>query len=63
MLLLRSEWSQLARGLALVDEDSAVDGTEVTLLWGEPEDQPVKPAVGPHTPTPIRAVVSTTPLT
>jgi vanillate/3-O-methylgallate O-demethylase len=48
--------------LALIDAAAAVDGAEVPLLWGEPEGAPLKPAIGPHVTTRVRATVSTKPL-
>jgi vanillate/3-O-methylgallate O-demethylase len=48
--------------IALLDAASAVDGTEVTMLWGEPEGAPPKPSIGRHVTTPVRATVSTRPL-
>ena len=51
-------WSSLA----MVDERHAVDGTEVTLVWGEPTGSTRKPTVERHAQTEVRAVLSTTPL-
>ena len=47
--------------LAIIDETHAVDGTEVTLLWGQNPESP-KPNLAPHVQTEIRATISTTPL-
>jgi len=51
-------WSSLA----MVDERHAVDGTEVTVVWGEPGGGTAKPTVERHAQTEVRAVLSTTPL-
>jgi vanillate/3-O-methylgallate O-demethylase len=48
--------------LAMIDESEAVDGAEVTLLWGQDPNSP-KPNLEPHAQTEIRATISTTPLT
>ena len=47
--------------LAMVDEQYAEPGTEVTLLWGEPDGGTRKPTVERHVQTEIKAVVSTVP--
>lgn len=44
--------------LAVVDEDYAAEGSEVTLVWGEPDTRPRRPAVEPHVQMEIRARVS-----
>ena len=48
--------------LAMIDEAEAVDGADVTLLWGQDPESP-KPNLEPHVQTEIRATISTTPLT
>jgi vanillate/3-O-methylgallate O-demethylase len=48
--------------LAMIDEAEAVNGAEVTLLWGQDPELP-KPNLEPHVQTEIRATISTTPLT
>jgi hypothetical protein len=48
-------WSSLG----MVDEADAVDGNEVTLIWGEPDGGSAKPTVERHVQMPIRATVST----
>jgi glycine cleavage system aminomethyltransferase T len=48
--------------LAMVDEPDAVDGAEVTLVWGQDDGGPAKPNLPPHTQADIRATISTTPL-
>jgi glycine cleavage system aminomethyltransferase T len=48
--------------IAMIDEADAVDGTEVTVIWGEPDGGSAKPLVERHTQTNIRATLSTTPL-
>ena len=48
--------------LGMVDEADAIDGAEVTLVWGEEPDAPAKPAVERHVQTSVRATVSTVPL-
>ncbi|BBD97064.1 aminomethyl transferase family protein [Sphingobium amiense] len=47
--------------LAMVDESVAEPGTEVTLLWGEPDGGTTKPTVEPHVQTEIKAIVSPAP--
>jgi vanillate/3-O-methylgallate O-demethylase len=51
-------WSSLA----VLDEEHVRDGAEVTLIWGEQDGGSAKPTVERHVQTPIRAIVSTTPL-
>ncbi|HEY1701727.1 MAG TPA: hypothetical protein VGG75_18625 [Trebonia sp.] len=51
-------WSSLA----MIDEEQAVDGTEVTVVWGDPEGARLGPTVEPHVLREVRAVVSTRPL-
>ena len=45
--------------LAMVDEDQAVDGAEVTLVWGEEGGGSSKPVVERHVQTEVRAVIHT----
>lgn len=47
--------------LAMVDEAHATPGTQVTLLWGEPNGGTRKPTVEPHVQIEIRATVSPAP--
>jgi len=47
--------------LAVLDKEHARPGTEVTLLWGEPDGGTTKPTVEPHVQTEIRAIVSPVP--
>ena len=47
--------------LAVVDNEHAGPGTEVTLIWGEPDGGTAKPTVEPHAQTEIRAIVSPVP--
>lgn len=47
--------------LAMVDEAFATPGTQVTLLWGEPDGGTRKPTVERHVQTEIRATVSPAP--
>jgi syringate O-demethylase len=47
--------------LAMVDEACAVPGTEVTLLWGEPDGGTCKPTVERHRQVEIKAIVSPAP--
>jgi vanillate/3-O-methylgallate O-demethylase len=49
--------------LATIDEADAQDGAEVTVIWGEDNGGTEKPGVERHVQTPIRATISTTPLT
>ena len=46
--------------LALIDQGHDVDGTEVTVIWGESPGRSANPAVERHVQTEIRATVSTT---
>lgn len=46
--------------LGVVD-DTIPEGTEVTLVWGEPDGGSAKPQVERHVQTPIRAVVGPVP--
>ena len=45
--------------LAMVDEAQAVDGAEVTLVWGEEDGGSDKPVVERHVQTEIRATIRT----
>jgi syringate O-demethylase len=47
--------------LAILDPDQAEPGTEVTLVWGEPNGGTSKPTVEPHVQTELRAIVSPIP--
>ena len=47
--------------LAMVEPDFAEPGTEVSLLWGEPDGGTRKPTVEPHVQTEIKAIVSPVP--
>jgi glycine cleavage system aminomethyltransferase T len=47
--------------LAVVDNEYAEPGTEVTLIWGEPDGGTAKPTVEPHAQAEIRAIVSPVP--
>jgi len=47
--------------LAMIDEQHAAPGTEVTFLWGEPNGGTRKPAVEKHKQVEIKAVVSPVP--
>ena len=47
--------------LAILDEEFAHPGTEVTLIWGEPDGGTTKPTVEPHVQTEIRGIVSPSP--
>ena len=44
--------------LAIVDEASAKQGTELTILWGEPDGGSNRPTVERHVQKEIRATVS-----
>jgi vanillate/3-O-methylgallate O-demethylase len=48
--------------IAMIDEADAVDGREVTVIWGEPDGGSAKPLVERHVQTDIRATISTAPL-
>ena len=47
--------------LAMMEEGFAAPGTEVSLLWGEPNGGTRKPTVEPHVQTQIKAVVAPVP--
>ena len=47
--------------LAMVDEAYATPGTEVDLIWGEPDGGSSKPTVEPHRQVAIKAIVSPAP--
>ncbi len=47
--------------LAVLDKEHAEPGTEVTLIWGEPDGGTAKPAVEPHAQMEMRATVSPVP--
>lgn len=49
-------------GLGMVDEADAVDGKELTLVWGEPDGGTTKPFVERHVQKEVRVTVSTKPL-
>lgn len=51
-------WSSLA----IIDEDVAIDGKELTLIWGETGVGLTKPTVESHVQTEIRATVRTAPI-
>jgi glycine cleavage system aminomethyltransferase T len=48
--------------IAMIDEADAVDGREVTVIWGEPNGGSAKPLVERHVQTGIRATISAAPL-
>ncbi len=43
--------------LAMLDEDHAVNGNEVTLIWGEPDGGSAKPGVERHIQTEIKVTI------
>jgi len=47
--------------LAVLDRAHAEPGTEVSLIWGEPEGGTSKPTVEPHIQMEIKAIVSSVP--
>jgi syringate O-demethylase len=47
--------------LAMVNPEHATPGTEVALVWGEPNGGSAKPNVEPHVQTELRAIVSPVP--
>ena len=49
------------RQAAVLDESYAAPGTEVTLVWGEPDGGTRKPTVERHKQVEIKAVVSPVP--
>ena len=48
--------------LAMVDESIAVPGTEVTIVWGEPDGGSKKPVVERHIQTEVKATVGVCPI-
>lgn len=48
--------------LAMVDESVAVPGTEVTIVWGEPDGGSKKPVVERHIQTEVKATVGVCPI-
>ena len=46
----------------MVDDDLAIDGAELTLIWGDEGSIGVKPQVEPHRETAVRVKLSTTQL-
>ena len=48
--------------LGMIDEEQAVDGTEVTVVWGDPEGTRLRRTVEAHALREVRAHVSTRPL-
>jgi glycine cleavage system aminomethyltransferase T len=49
--------------LCMIDEELAADGTEVTVVWGDPQGARLRPAIESlHALREVRAVVSTRPL-
>ncbi|MCI2419266.1 aminomethyl transferase family protein [Saccharopolyspora sp. K220] len=48
--------------LCVVEEAEAVDGNELTVMWGEPDGGSAKPNVERHVQTEVRATVHTQPL-
>ena len=48
--------------LAMLDEEVAEQGTELEVLWGEPDGGSRKPNVEPHVQTMMRATVSPCPI-
>ena len=45
--------------LAMVDRDAAIEGSEVTVIWGEENGGTSKPTVERHVQTVVRATVHT----
>lgn len=48
--------------LGMIDEVDAVDGKEVTVVWGETGSGTAKPTVESHVQARVRATISTTPI-
>jgi glycine cleavage system aminomethyltransferase T len=48
--------------LAIVDADVALPGTEVSIVWGEPDGGSLKPSVERHVQTEVRAEVHPCPI-
>jgi len=47
--------------LSMIDEEFAVTGTEVEVVWGEPDGGTSKPTVERHVQTKVRATVGPAP--
>jgi hypothetical protein len=48
--------------LAMVDEEISASGTELTIVWGEPDGGSRKPNVERHVQTEVRAIVGPCPI-
>ncbi len=48
--------------LAMIDESVSASGTEITILWGEPDGGSAKPLVERHVQTEVRATVGPCPI-
>lgn len=48
--------------LAMINEDLAVDGTELTVIWGEPDGGSDKPMVETHRQKTVRVTVDSQPI-
>lgn len=48
--------------LAIIDEEFAADGKELTLTWGEPDGGSAKPAVEPHRQKTVKVTVDSQPI-
>ena len=46
----------------MVDESVSAHGTEVTIIWGEPDGGSAKPLVERHVQTEVRATVGPCPI-
>lgn len=47
--------------LSMIDESQSAPGTEVSVLWGEPNGGSLKPTVERHVQTEVRATVGPAP--
>ena len=45
--------------LAMIDRAAAVDGAEVSVIWGEENGGTAKPSVERHVQTTVRAIIHT----
>ena len=48
--------------MAMIDEDLAIDGKELTVTWGEPGGGSEKPTVERHIQKSVRVTIDTKPI-
>ncbi|MEM6311155.1 MAG: hypothetical protein AAF754_14010 [Pseudomonadota bacterium] len=57
-----SEAERACISLASIRSDLAVDGQELTLIWGEPDGRSCKPTVERHIQKEVRVIVDAKPI-